>query len=124
MVAEFGQQTLSCTNFRCSDRTLRSRDRILEFSQEIVKTCAAARNLDCRTNFGFSGCYNQQVQYGKECADKSSVQAVHLPLGVYMSERQHIYEDLNKSSSARPGGSQQLEILPSPNSKRAQNFSA
>ena len=30
-----------------------------------------------------------------------------------MSERQHIYEDLNESSSARLGGSQQLEILPS-----------
>jgi hypothetical protein len=28
-----------------------------------------------------------------------------------MSERQHIYEDLNESSSARPGGSQQLEVL-------------
>ncbi len=35
-----------------------------------------------------------------------------------------IYENLNESSSARLGGSQQLEILPSPNSKRAQNFSA
>jgi hypothetical protein len=35
-----------------------------------------------------------------------------------------IYEDLNESSSARLGESQQLEILPSPNSKRAQNFSA
>ena len=34
-----------------------------------------------------------------------------------------IYEDLNESSSARLGGSQQLEILPSPNSKRAPNFS-
>ena len=31
-----------------------------------------------------------------------------------MYERQHIYEDLNESSSARPGGSQQLEIPPSP----------
>jgi hypothetical protein len=41
-----------------------------------------------------------------------------------MSENQHIYEDLNESSSARLGGSQQLEILPSPNSKRAPNFSA
>jgi hypothetical protein len=40
-----------------------------------------------------------------------------------MTERQHIYEDLNKSSSAGPGGSQQLEILPSPNSKPAANFS-
>jgi hypothetical protein len=41
-----------------------------------------------------------------------------------MSENHHIYEDLNKSSSARLGGSQQLEILPSPNSKRVPNFSA
>jgi hypothetical protein len=41
-----------------------------------------------------------------------------------MSERQHIYEDLNESSSARTGGSQQLEILPSPNSKGTPNFSA
>jgi len=47
-----------------------------------------------------------------------------IPLGVYMSERQHIYEDLNESSSARPGGGQQLGILPSPNSKRTPNFSA
>ncbi len=47
-----------------------------------------------------------------------------IPLGVYMSERQHIYEDLNESSSARPGGSQQLEILLSPNSKPTPNFSA
>jgi hypothetical protein len=39
-----------------------------------------------------------------------------------MRERQHIYEDLNESSSANPGGSQQLEILPSPNSKRAASF--
>jgi hypothetical protein len=36
-----------------------------------------------------------------------------------MRERQHIYEDLNESSSASPGGSQQLEIPPSLNSKRA-----
>jgi hypothetical protein len=35
-----------------------------------------------------------------------------------------IYEDLNKSSSARLWGSQQLESLPSPNSNMAQNFSA
>jgi hypothetical protein len=41
-----------------------------------------------------------------------------------MSENQHIYEDLNESSSARPGGSQQLEILPSLNSKQTPNFSA
>jgi hypothetical protein len=40
-----------------------------------------------------------------------------------MSENQYIYEDLNESSSARPGGSQQWKILPNPNSKRAPNFS-
>jgi hypothetical protein len=39
-----------------------------------------------------------------------------------MRERQHIYEDLNESSSASPGGSQQLEIPPSLNSKLAANF--
>ncbi len=42
MVAEFGQQRWLYTNFWCSDRTLRSRDRIFEFSQEMVKICAAA----------------------------------------------------------------------------------
>jgi hypothetical protein len=52
-----------------------------------------------------SGRYNQPVQYG-----------------VCMRERQHIYEDLNESSSARQGGSQQLEILPTLNSKWAANF--
>ena len=31
---------------------------------------------------------------------------------------------LNESSSARLGGSQQLEILPSPNSKQAHNLGA
>ncbi len=50
------------------------------------------------------------------------MQAVHLSLGVCMRERQHIYEDLNENSSASPGGSQQLEIPPSLNSKRAANF--
>ncbi len=45
-------------------------------------------------------------------------------LEVYMSGRQHIYEDLNESSSARPAGSQQSEILLSPNSKRTPNFFA
>ena len=43
-------------------------------------------------------------------------------LVVCMRERQHIYEDLNESSSASPGGSQQLEIPPSLNSKQAANF--
>jgi hypothetical protein len=45
MVAEFGQQLWLCTNFRRSHRTLRSRDRILDFSQKMVKTFAGAENL-------------------------------------------------------------------------------
>ena len=38
-----------------------------------------------------------------------------------MHERQH---HLNESSSARLGGSQQWEILPSPNSKQTQSLGA
>jgi hypothetical protein len=109
MIAEFGQQRWSCTNFRCSDRTLRSRDRIFEFSQKIVKICAAARNLDTCVNFDRSGQYKQPVQYGRDAAHKSRAAWAIRSLEVYMSERQHIYEDLNESSSASPEGSQQLE---------------
>ncbi len=88
-----------------------------------MKICAAAKNLDTRVNFGRLGQYNQLVQYGRDAAHKSRAARAGLPLGVYMSERQYIYKDLNESSSARPGGSQQLEILLSPNSKRTPNFS-
>ncbi len=84
----------------------------------------AAKNLDTRVYFGMSGRYNQPVQYGRDAAHKSRAAWAVIPLGVYMSERQHIYKDLNESSSARPGGSQQLDIPPSPNSKRTPNFSA
>ncbi len=124
MIAEFGQQQWSYTNFGVSDRTLRSRDRIFKFSQELVKICAAAKILDTCVNFDRSGRYNQPVQYGRDAAHKSRAAWAGIPRGVYMSERQHIYEDLNESSSARPGGSQQLEIPPSPNSKRTPNFFA
>jgi hypothetical protein len=122
MIAEFGQQWWSYTNFRRSDRTLRSRDRILEFSRELVKICAAANNFDFRIYFGMTGRYNQPVQYGRDSAHKSRAGWAVFSLGVYMKERQHIYEDLNESSSISPGGSQQLEIPSSPNSKRAANF--
>ncbi len=124
MIAEFVQQQWLCTTFRWSDGTLRSRDRFFEFSQEIVKICAATRNLDTRVNFGRSGRYNQPVQYGRDAAHKSRAAWAIRSLEVYTSGRQHIYEDLNASSSARPGGSQQLEVLPSPNFKRTPNFSA
>jgi len=71
-----------------------------------------------------SGRYKQPVQYGygRDSAQKIRAGWAVFSLGVSMTERQHIYEDLNKSSSAGPGGSQQLEILPSPNSKPAANF--
>jgi hypothetical protein len=66
--------------------------------------------------------YKQPVQYGRESAHKSRAAWAVSSLGVCMRERQHIYEDLNESSSASPGWSQQLEIPPSLNSKRAANF--
>jgi hypothetical protein len=75
-------------------------------------------------NFDRSGQYNQAVRYERDATHKSRAAWAFRSLEVYMSERQHIYMDLNESSSARPGGSQQLEILPSPNSKRTPNFSA
>jgi hypothetical protein len=59
---------------------------------------------------------------GTGSAHKSRAVWAVFSLGVCMRERQHIYKDLNESSSASPGGSQQLEIPPSPNSKRAANF--
>ncbi len=69
-----------------------------------------------------SGRYKQPVQYGRESAHKSRAAWAFFSLGFCMRERQHIYEDLNQSSSARPGGSQQLEVPPSLNSKRGASF--
>ncbi len=88
-----------------------------------MKICAGSNNFDCRIYFGMSGRYEQPVQYGRDSAHKSRAAWAVFSLGVYMNERQHIYEDLNESSSASPGGSQQLELPPSPNSKRAPTFS-
>ncbi len=87
-----------------------------------MKKCEAANNFDIRVYFGMSDWYNQPVQYGRDFAHKSRAAWAVSPLGVYMSERQHIYKDLNESSSASPGGSQQFEIPSSPNSKRAANI--
>ncbi len=84
-----------------------------------MKIYAAANYFDFRVYFGMSGRYKQPVQYGRDSAHESRAAWAVFSLGVYMRERQHIYEDLNESSSANPGGSQQLEILPSPNSKQA-----
>jgi hypothetical protein len=64
------------------------------------------------------------VQYRRDAAHKSRAAWAFRSLEVYMSENQLFYEDLNESSSARLGGSQQLEILPSPNSKQTQSLGA
>ncbi len=63
----------------------------------------------------------QQPQYGRDAAHISWAAWVLKSLEDYMNERQH---HLNESSSARLGRSQQLEILPSPNSKQTQSLGA
>ncbi len=61
----------------------------------------------------------QPVQYGRDAAHISW--AAFRSLENYMHERQH---HLNESSSARFGGRQQLEILPSPYSKQTRSLGA
>ncbi len=58
-------------NFRLSDRTLRSRFRILEISQELVKICAAPWNCDFRVNFDMSGQYKQPDSTGESLPIKA-----------------------------------------------------
>jgi hypothetical protein len=67
-----------------------ARDRIFEFSQELVKICAAANNFDFHVYFGMSGRYNEPVQYGRNSAHKSRADWAVFSLGVYMTKRQHI----------------------------------
>ncbi len=88
MIADIGQQQWSCTNFQLSDRTLRSRYRILEFSQELVKMYAATYNFGFRVDFGMSGRYKQPVQYGRDTAHESRAAWAVFSLGVCMRERQ------------------------------------
>ncbi len=72
---------------------------------------------------GIAGRYEQPVQYGKGPPIKAGLPepSPHLETACKIH---HIYEDLNESSSARPGRSQQLEIQPSLNSMRAACFSS
>ncbi len=65
-----------------------------------------------------AGRYKRPVQYRRVKAGQPEP-SPHLGTAW---ERHHIYEDLTESSSARPGGSQQLEIPPHLNSKRAACF--
>ncbi len=68
-----------------------------------------------------SGRYSSRYSTGESTPIKAGQPEPSPHLGTAW-ERQHIYEDLNESSSARLGGSQQLEIPPSLNSKRAASF--
>ncbi len=68
------------------------------------------------------GRYNQYGT-GESPPIKAGQLESYLHLGTVL-DIHHIYEDLNESSSARPGGSQQLEIPPSLNSKQVACFSA
>ncbi len=92
MIADIGQQQWLCTNFRLSDRTKGAK-------------------------IGFWSFHRNWGKYARP-----PIILTLFSLGVCMREGQHIYEDLNGSSSASPGGSHQLEIPPSLNSKRATNF--
>ncbi len=118
MIADFGQQQWSYTNFRLSDRTLRSRYRILEFSQELVKICTAANNIDIRVYIlacwaGTSSWYST--------GGTPPIKAGRLKLCFHLGSTWQ-RGNISTSSSASPGGSQQLEIPLSPNSKRAANI--
>ncbi len=124
MVAEFWQQQWSCTNFRWSDRTLRSRDKNFDFSQEMAKICAGTEILTpaeiLTGRAGTTGRYST----GETPPVKAERPEPSDHLRSACLRINTILEDLNESSSARLEGSQQLEILPSPNSKRAPYFSA
>ena len=98
MIADFGQQQRSCTNFRLSDRTLRSQDRILEFSQELGKICAAANNFDFRIYFGMSGRYKQPVQYGY---GRDSAQKIRAGWAVFSLGGLHVREATYLQGSER-----------------------
>ncbi len=90
----------------------------------MVKTCAGEKNLTSAevltSRAGTTGRYSMG-----ETPPIKAGQPVPLDhLRSTCTRGNTIYEDLNESSSANLGGSQQLEILPSPNIKRAENFSA
>ncbi len=90
-----------------------------DFSQEMVKICAGAENRTpaeiLTGRAGTTGRYST----GETPPIKAERPEPSDHLRSACLRINTIYEDLNESSSARLGGSQQLEILPSPNSKRA-----
>ena len=96
----------------------------MDFSQEMVKTSAGAENLTSAEVLTCHAGTTSRYSTGETPPIKAEHPEPSDHLRSTCLRINTIYEDLNESSSARLGGSQQLEILPSPNSKRAQNFSA
>ncbi len=126
MIADIGQQQWSCMIFRLSDRTPRSRVRIFVIWQELVKFQAAAWLLVAAWILAISwhgGPVQTAGTVRERAAHKSRAAWAVSSLGTAW-EIHHIYEDLNESSSARPEGSQQLEIPLGLNIKRAACFSS
>jgi hypothetical protein len=122
MTAGIGQQQWLCTFFRLSDRTLINRVRNFVTWQKLAEFQAEAWLLVAVWIWAISW-HGGPVQ----TAGKIRGRAAHKKQGTHLEttcEIHHIYEDLNKSSSARPGRSQQLEIPPSLNSKQAACFSS
>ncbi len=105
MVAEFGQQQWSCTNFWCSDRTLRSRDRIVDFSQEMVKICAGAENRTPTEILIGRAATTSRYSTGETSPIKAERPGPSDHLRSTCLRINTIYDDLNESSSARLGGS-------------------
>ena len=94
-----------------------SRVRFLIFPRKKVKIYAAANIWTGREYFGKSCRYNSRYSTGETPPIKAERPE---PLD-HLLEKQH---HLNESSSVRLGGSQQLEILTSPNSKQTHNLGA
>jgi hypothetical protein len=72
--------------------------------------------LGNRRNFDRSCRYNRPHSTGETPPIKAERPEPSAHLRSTCTRGNTIYEDLNENSSARLGGSQQLEILPSPNS--------
>ncbi len=126
MTADIGHQQWSCTFFWLSDRTLISRVKNFVIWQELVEFQADAWLLVATWICAISW-HGGPVQAASTDGRGPPIKAgwpepsPHLETAC---EIHHIYEDLNESSSARPGRSQQLEIPPSLNSKQAACFSS
>ncbi len=92
---------------------------------EISRIPSGSLTFSCRVDFGHFLAWragtNSRYSTGASTPIKAGHQGIIPHLGT-TCEIHHIYEDLNESSSARPGGSQQLEIPLRISSKQAACF--